>query len=118
MLKTSIIALALAWATAAYGQDRTVEDYSMVQHDHGQNGLPDWYDPGCCNQRDCKPVKDEDIEFVPEVQFGTVLGPAVRYKPTGNLFPMYQWRRSQDERYHVCINALGNSLCFYDRPGA
>ena len=32
-------------------------------HEHGQDGLPDWYDPNCCNKRDCKPVEDEDIEL-------------------------------------------------------
>lgn len=83
------------------------------EHEHGGN-LPDWYDPACCNQRDCKPVKDEDIEFSTDALGNFV----ARYKPTGNRFYRYQFKQSQDERYHVCINP-GNdsSLCFYDRPG-
>lgn len=100
MLKTFIIALALAWATPIYAQE----------HEHGKDGLPDWYDPACCNQRDCRPVKDEDVEFA------NIDGPIARYKPTGNVFYQSQFRRSQDERYHVCINS-GMSYCFYDRAG-
>lgn len=84
------------------------------EHDHGKGGLPDWYDPGCCNRRDCKPVKDEDVVF--EMFEGQWVA---RYVPTGNRFARNQFRLSQDERYHVCINT-GNdaSMCFYDRPGA
>ena len=50
------------------------------------------------------------------------MGYGARYKPTGNVFYKYQFKQSQDERYHVCINpaADGNNgaLCFYDRTGA
>ncbi len=88
------------------------------EHEHGINLIPDWYDPACCSQRDCKPVDDKDVEFG---QDG--LGNSwARYKPTGNTFYRYQFKQSQDERYHVCINpaAQGNNgaLCFYDRAGA
>ena len=84
------------------------------EHEHGQNGVVDWYDPSCCSRRDCKPVDDADIEFT--IFEGQV---AARHKPTGNIFLRHQFRPSQDERYHVCINtASGASLCFYDRAGA
>lgn len=85
------------------------------EHEHGQDGLPDWYDPSCCNKRDCKPVNDSDIVFE---QFEGQ--PVARYVPTGNRFQRNQFRQSQDERYHVCIQPGfdGASLCFYDRPGA
>ena len=80
------------------------------EHNHGQDGLPDWYDPACCDQRDCKPVKDEDVEF------GVLPGGGrfARYKPTGHIF--LQFKISQDERYHVCI-WNETALCFYDRAG-
>lgn len=90
---------------------------SAQEHDHGQGSLPDWYDPGCCNRRDCKPVADEDVEFGVNEH-----GNFARYKPNGHVFYRDQFKPSQDERYHVCINrnAAGNNgaLCFYDRPGA
>lgn len=96
---------------------------SAQEHDHGQGGLPDWYDPSCCNQRDCRPVKDDkDIEFV---QLGG--SDFVRHLPTGLLFQRSQWKVSQDERYHVWIhndNAEGvdnvplRPLCVYIRAGA
>lgn len=86
----------------------------MIQHEHGKNSLPDWYDPSCCNLADCRPVAaDSDIEF------DTLPGGGIiaRYKPTGNIFQQSQFKRSQDERYHICI-LNGASLCFYDRTGA
>lgn len=86
-------------------------------HVHGQGGIPDWYDSACCSNNDCKPVDDADIEFGADP-----LGNAwARYKPTGHTFYQYQFKLSQDERYHVCINpaAVGNNgaLCFYIRAG-
>jgi len=81
-------------------------------HIHGENGLPDWYDPSCCNIQDCRPAKDEDITF--DVLPGG--GIIARFKPTGNIFLQSQFKKSQDERYHVCI-LNGTSLCFYDRTG-
>jgi len=82
------------------------------EHEHGVDGLPDWYDPTCCNQRDCRPVPDSDIEFSTLPGGGIV----ARYKPTGNIFTQDRFKLSQDERYHVCI-WNGTSLCFYDRSG-
>lgn len=86
------------------------------EHDHGKRGTPDWYDPMCCDRRHCKPVPDSDVEFTTDPNGNFV----ARYKPTGNLFYRPQFKSSQDERYHVCINYTNEmmSLCFYDRPGA
>ena len=81
-------------------------------HQHGVDGIPDWYDPACCNQRDCRPVKDDEIEFS---NMGGQL--VARHKPTGAIFTRDRFKVSQDERYHVCIYN-GAPLCFYDRPGA
>ncbi len=92
---------------------------SAQEHDHGMGGIPDWYDPSCCSKKDCKPVNDDrGVEFGQDADGNSW----ARYKPTGNTFYRYQFKTSQDERYHVCINpnAQGNngSLCFYDRTGA
>lgn len=85
-------------------------------HIHGQTAV-DWYDSACCSNNDCKPVDDADIEFGADALGNTY----ARYKPTGHTFYKYQFKPSQDERYHVCINpnAVGNNgaLCFYDRSG-
>lgn len=86
--------------------------YAQEPHIHGQN-VPDWYDPSCCNQRDCKPVLDRDVEITVDGA-GTAI---IRYTPTGNVFYQSQWRRSQDERYHACISRSLGSLCFYIRTG-
>lgn len=103
----------LCWPAKAQDHMHAVQQ----EHQHGGD-IPDWYDPACCSQRDCKPVDDNDVEFGQDPVTGTGW---VRYKPTGNVFYQYQFRRSQDERFHVCINpaASGNngSLCFYDRAG-
>lgn len=93
-----------------------VQVLAQEPHIHGQNSV-DWYDPACCSNHDCKPVDDDSIEFGSD-QLGNTFA---RYKPTGHTFYKYQFKPSQDERYHVCINpnAMGNNgaLCFYDRSG-
>lgn len=88
----------------------------LAQEPHVHGGeIPDWYDPFCCNQRDCRPVADDDIEF----RTDALGNPIAIYKPTQNVFEQRQWLKSQDERYHVCINrGNGASLCFYVRAGA
>ncbi len=82
------------------------------EHDHGKNGIPDWYDPNCCNVRDCRPVEDSTIEFA--MLNGQDI---VRHKPTGAVFRRDQWKISQDERYHVCITTGAMPLCVYLRSG-
>lgn len=102
MMFLSIALIIAAFASPVMGQE----------HEHGVGGLPDWYDPSCCNRSDCRPVPDADIEFSILPGGGLV----ARHKPTGNIFNQNQFKRSQDERYHVCIYN-GTSLCFYDRTG-
>lgn len=87
--------------------------FVLAAHVHGVDGLPDWYDSSCCNVQDCRPVLDSEVEFDTLPGGGLV----ARYKPTGNIFQRFQFKQSQDERYHVYI-LNGNSLCFYDRTGA
>jgi hypothetical protein len=95
--------LATLLAMPAYAQE----------HEHGKGRIPDWYDLNCCSNQDCKPVSDNEIEL------GEVDGrPYARHKPTGVVFLWDKFRRSQDERYHICANkATGAPLCFYDRVG-
>jgi hypothetical protein len=89
------------------------------EHVHGENGLPTWYAPDCCNVRDCHPVEDSTIEF------GTdALGkPIVIHKPTPDAEPIVyykdRYRQSQDERYHVCYYKPDRTpYCVYLRGGA
>lgn len=102
----------LAWIILVVCIAGLVMAAKAQDHEHGVGNLPDWYDPGCCNLRDCRPVEDKDIEFV--TQGGSDF---VRHIPTGLLFQRSQWKTSQDERYHVCIYN-GGPLCVYIRAGA
>lgn len=78
-------------------------------HEHGKDGLPDWYDPSCCNLQDCRPVENQrDIQ--PMILLHE---PVLRYKPTGSVFPKRLWKVSKDERYHVCIYSDGTPICIY-----
>lgn len=94
---------------AAHGQE----------HQHGVDGLPDWYDPGCCNQQDCRPVPDDELGF----GLNASGEPIVWHRPTGLEFTKNKWRNSQDERYHVCFRPWESGdgftgYCVYLRAGA
>lgn len=80
---------------------------SEEPHAHGQT-VPDWYENACCNNRDCKPV---DGKPEPEaVMHGGK--PAYRYR--GMVFTQDKFKRSQDERFHVCVQPhMGIPLCIY-----
>jgi len=77
------------------------------EHKHGVN-VPDWYDPACCNLRDCHPVDNpNDIE---PLMHGTE--PVLRWIPGDIIFVRSKFRKSQDERFHVCH--IGTSpMCIY-----
>lgn len=91
-------------------------------HIHGET-VPDWYDPSCCSNNDCRPVSDSDIEFGTNAAGVAV----VIHKATGLEFAKDKWRTSQDERFHVCFRSAGIdesgynqeaiSYCVYLRPG-
>lgn len=72
-------------------------------HEHGVNTLPDWYDPRCCNQQDCRPEPIENFDYVLDPATGK---PGVLYKPTGHVFTDTGVLPSQDERYHVCTRVV------------
>lgn len=88
------------------------------EHEHGVDGLPDWYDKKfCCNYKDCAPIEDpdKDLQFVwfdpvtntieHDLTAGLDLEPAFLYKawPGGLLFRATSFRQSLDERFHRCI---------------
>ena len=83
---------------------------SMVRgeepHVHGQT-VPDWYDKDCCDNRDCRPVAKHDE---PEA---IMHGNEPAYRFHGLIFIRKQFRKSQDERFHVCIRPTGLPLCIY-----
>lgn len=105
VLAVTIGLVGLLLAAAVYAQE----------HEHGINGLPDWYDADCCNVRDCRPVPDEDIEF----GLDKLGQPVVIHKPTGLEFERSRWRTSQDERYHACYRGITvfTPYCVYLRGG-
>lgn len=87
MLIMSLILAAYSYRTA-----------KAQEHKHGIT-VPDWYDPECCNLKDCRPVEDETIDFSNNA-FGPIL---VYTKENIKLdFPKSRWRNSKDEHYHVC----------------
>lgn len=68
------------------------------EHEHGKDGIPDWYSIYCCEKEHCKPVEETDVDFVKGIS-----GPGLLYKPTGYVFPAKDIRLSQDGRFHVCV---------------
>lgn len=90
------------------------------EHEHGVN-VPDWYDEGCCNKQDCRPVPYEDVEEIGPDKW--------LHKPTGLVFEnvgddefdednyRYQVRPSQDGRFHVCFTETSRGVfsgyCIY-----
>lgn len=77
------------------------------EHQHGVNAV-DWYDKACCDNRDCKPV---DGKPEPEA---VIHGDKPAYRYRGLVFTQDKFKRSQDERFHVCIQPhMGIPLCIY-----
>lgn len=104
------LALALLLSTCARPA------YAQEFHEHGVDGLPDWYASDCCSLNDCRPVADNEIDYGLDM-----LGnPVVLHKPTGLVFERSRWRVSQDERLHVCYRGTSvfTPFCVYLRGGA
>lgn len=94
-----ILIISLAFALSmAKAQDQ--------DHLHGVDNIPDWYDPDCCNLRDCRPVENKDVDFGTD-KFNQ---PVATYKEL--TYDKSRWRKSKDERYHACFR--GNvAYCIY-----
>lgn len=88
MIRTIALLLALSFPTLA--------------HAHS------WYDPYCCNDKDCHPVEDEDLEELP--------GGEWKHLPTGKVFSKDKVKPTQDRKQHVCI-WNGQPRCIYIRFG-
>lgn len=76
-----------------------------LPHEHGVTAV-EWYDPECCNTKDCRPVPYDEVE---DLGLGQWL-----HKPTGIVFKdevlddgeggeFNRVRESQDGRFHVCF---------------
>jgi hypothetical protein len=59
-----------------------------------------WYDPYCCNTKDCHPVSGK----VERMEGG--------WQAEGHFFPESMQRDSQDAEFHVCI-FHGQARCIY-----
>lgn len=82
----------------------------------------DWYDPGCCDDKDCQMIKPDTVTFTDEGIVVT-LSPAdhfmVRETKTWvvKYDAPYRLRDSQDNDWHACV--LPNSqtlMCLYKPP--
>lgn len=112
----------VAWLLLGIGFGILTRGAFGQEHQHGVDGLPDWHDPQCCDQQDCRPVPDNEIEF----GFKQNGQPAVFHKPTGAVFSKEHWKVSQDERFHVCTRVINAGTeneyiaqyCVYLRAGA
>ncbi len=59
----------------------------------------EWYDPACCDERDCRPIDAEHVTITPQgyrVEVGTLKA----------VVPFNEVRPSQDAGYHVCTYQL------------
>lgn len=68
----------------------------------------DWYDPGCCNDKDCAPVPGLQVEWT-DTRIVFTVPPGVHpMAPEGgvyylNLSNESAMRPSQDMEWHLCI---------------
>lgn len=68
-----------------------------------------WYDPWCCNNTDCAPLKPEEVSVTGE-----------GYLIKGEFFIPHgdeRIRLSRDWDYHFCEYPRGEARCFYVPPG-
>lgn len=110
--------------TKAHGQE--FDEYGNELHQHGtpqdpddENGIPNWYDSNCCNKKDCKPVETGALDFVmtldtrsPGKESGLMV-PGVKSTRDGYVYTHDQIRKSQDSRWHECVNQSGYHYCVY-----
>jgi len=68
----------------------------------------EWYDPSCCNDRDCAPIPYDAVEQM-EWGYKVTLGygdhPLIRpgQKPVVMSFPWDVVRQSRDVGHHACV---------------
>lgn len=110
-------------AVALWQVNLSNQELNDLDHLHGSDGIPDWYDTDCCNLQDCKPVDDETITFGKSESGAPVVIYTEAERPgyKGGVLRVFvyeksRWRTSKDERYHACHR--GDTVyCVYIRPG-
>lgn len=118
-MRDSLKEVAAVLVCAALMVGLTVVSSVAVDHEHGGN-VPDWYDGNCCNNNDCAPVSDKDIDF----GIDAAGQPVVRYtwhRPGYEEvvvieYTREKWKASKDERYHTCHQGR-RPLCVYIPAG-
>jgi hypothetical protein len=93
-----VIVAVLAWAFIIFVSATYYKAYSHS-----------WYDPWCCNNTDCAPLKPEEITVNDK-----------GYTIKGEFFIPHgdeRIRLSRDWDYHFCEYPKGEARCFYVPPG-
>lgn len=79
-----------------------------------------WYDPWCCNERDCAPIPFRAVEAGPDGWIVTLEPgdhPIVQSRVV-HVVPYADMRPSQDGDFHACIlHDKGAMRCFYGFVG-
>ena len=78
-----------------------------------------WYDPFCCNGKDCQPVPDGAVVATRNGWFVRLMPgdhPEVT-KPVSELVPFKDAKPSEDGAFHVCIFPKNVVRCLYTPPG-
>lgn len=65
-----------------------------------------FYDPWCCNERDCRPI---EAKYVHETQEGWDIAPS----EGGGFVARGKERQSPDGGYHICRYPAQEIRCFY-----
>jgi hypothetical protein len=72
----------------------------------------DWYPPWCCNDKDCRPLTEEQGESVLEAPDGWHLW-------DGRIVARGTARPSPDRRFHLCEEPTTKAIiCFFSPPGS
>ena len=79
-----------------------------------------FYDPWCCNQRDCQPIPAHAVEIVPE-GYRVTLKPGEHHmvnETVVHVVPFSEARDAPDGAYHACLYPTQHVMrCFYRPPG-
>jgi len=78
----------------------------------------EWYDPACCNDRDCAPIPMDAVRITAEgylVEIGPGEHPMLHGEVVFSTIPFNSpmVRKSQDGDYHACLTAARSIRCFY-----
>jgi hypothetical protein len=109
-MKFAVVALALMCSAAFAGDDVP----KGLGHPNGIEA-PHWYEPLCCNKKDCEPLPYSAVTMVPD-------GYHVRYRASLGLLvdvivPWNKTRQSKDGQHHGCASPV-RFFCFYAATGA